>query len=177
MLLIVLIIGIVIGVGAVYLGWPYLLKMQAEKSHYNAKPLLNASELALYNRLVEALPGLHVFTKVSLPAFLGNKNRNSSQGGDRINSKMVDYLVCRQNLTAVAVVEIEESRAIRKAQSGKKTSNKNTSLDIVKHKALAAAGIPVINVNPKQLPGVESIQSTIQSIDLSIQFNKDQAEE
>lgn len=174
MLFTVLLVVILIAAVA-YLAQPYLQARKGGVTRYHAVTVLKASEQTLHARLVEALPGLLVLCKVQLSAFLSAAGNKKLQAVGGIDEKTADYLICRPDYSVIAVVEISSAKLqLRsvKAAAAKKNGGQ-TQLDQIKHRALASAGIPVISVSPRQLPDIESIQQTIQRIDLDILFAKE----
>lgn len=174
MLFTVLLVIILVAAVA-YLGQPYLRTRKSGTTRYRAVTVLKSSEQALYTRLIEALPGLQVFCKVQLSAFLSAAGNAKSQGVGAICEKTADYLICRPDYSVIAVVELESPKLKSRPTSTMpvKKGGEKTTVDQIKHRALASAGIPVISVSPRQLPDIESIQHTIQQIDLDILFAKD----
>ena len=110
---------------------------------YPRRPLSDP-ELILYRRLVLSLPSHIVLAQVSLGRFLGvKKGHNFGQWFNRINRMSADFLVCGQDGSVLAVIELDDashSRADRVAADAKK------------NKALESAGLRMIRWQAKSLP-------------------------
>ena len=100
--------------------------------------LMSGSEMLLYRRLIDALPALLVFPKVSLSQIPGVV---SDDGKDSI-----DFLVCHGDDSRVMVaIEMENDRGV--------IGNKKIALD--------RANIPLVVLNGIDLPDVASLRKLL----------------
>jgi Protein of unknown function (DUF2726) len=93
---------------------------------FESRPPLTAIEQTLYFRLVKSLPECVVLAQVPLSSFLFVKKGNNFQAwNNRINRMSVDYLVCLQDMTIVAAIELDDKtqeRTMRQVADEKKNA-------------------------------------------------------
>lgn len=110
--------------------------------------LLNASEQSLFFRLKEAMPRMQVFPQVSLSQVfnkLGEKEINA------IGKMSVDFLICRENFSIVAAIELQGPDHEFKEEQRQR--------DMRKRNALEAAGIPLVEFWIKDgIPDIKNIR-------------------
>src|ERR1700732_269840 len=77
-----------------------------------AKPLLGRPEQVLYGRLVRAFPGHVILVHVALSRLLAVDRATAATEGPAIAARgrqlVADFVVCRPDFTALAVVEPQE---------------------------------------------------------------------
>lgn len=119
---------------------------------YKAKALLTKNEQEFTTRLIEALPGHHVFTQVSMGALLqpevGYRDNKSEFYRVRgtFAQKIVDYVICDKEYNVKAIVELDD-----------KTHNEGN--DAKRDSMLAEAGYKIIRWHSKNKPSIEQIQA------------------
>lgn len=123
---------------------------EREKPKYLDKfHLLNKCETELYFRLVEAMPKLIVLSQVSMSQLFFLKGKDSYLKVNEIGKKSLDFLVCRQDFSIVAAIELNGPTHEKEVQ--KKRDEK-------KRAALEEAGIPLMVYYPDELPDVAEIR-------------------
>lgn len=117
---------------------------------FYAKRAMSAPEQILYFRLKEALPENMILAQVQLSRLLGVKKGNNYQAWlNRINRMSADFVVCKQDSSVVAVVELDDD-------SHKRTDR--VIADTKKDRALASAGIKVMRWKCSSIPDVVTIR-------------------
>lgn len=117
--------------------------------------LLNAVELTLYERLVEATPALIVFSQVSMSQilFINERTRGRWPKLKEIGWKSVDFLIVRREDTSiVAAIELNGRHHENAVQIAK---------DKVKRNALEQAGIPLIVIEARNIPDVTNLRKLL----------------
>jgi hypothetical protein len=118
---------------------------------YYPKKHLSLSEQVLYYRLIEALPEHKIHAQVQLTWLLGAKKTNNfSNWMNCINRMTADFVVCNQDSSVVAVVELDDA-------SKQKADRQKAKIE--KDKALDEAKIKVIRWHTKAMPNVPVIQA------------------
>jgi very-short-patch-repair endonuclease len=149
LLFLVIIFAVVIGV---------LKKRAALASHdgpwpFYAKKPLSQPEQVLYHRLIGALPECIVLAQVQLSRVLGvKKGFRFNEWNNRINRLSVDFLVCLQDSTVVAAIELDDQTHARDSRK---------EADSRKEKAVTAAGIQLLRWSVKALPDEAAIRQAI----------------
>lgn len=120
-----------------------------------AQPLLSEREQVLYQRLVAAYPDYVVLAQVALSQLLavkpGTANCQSIRG--RYKQLVADFVLCRQDFTAVLVIELDDSShaaADRQFADQRKT------------KAVEAAGLRLVRIPAGPIPSDDEIQRVLQ---------------
>lgn len=120
---------------------------------YYAKKPLSAPEQILYLRLSGALPQHMVLAQVGLSRLLGVKKGSSFHAwNNRINRMSVDFVVCSQDSSIVAVIELDDASHAR---------DDRRIADAKKDRAITAAGIRIIRWQAKALPDEASIKAHV----------------
>lgn len=113
---------------------------------------LSPPEQVVYHRLCKSLPENIVLAQVALSRFLRVKKGNNFQKWfNRINRMSADFVVCAQDSSVLAVIELDDSThegADRKAADAKKD------------RAITAAGIRIVRWNVKAIPDDTAIRAT-----------------
>lgn len=121
-----------------------------------AKRLLSEPEQVLFHRLVRALPGHLVLAQVHVSRVLGvRKGSDAFEWNKRIAWMSYDYVVCTEDATPVAVVELDD-----KSHSGKQ----RIAADARKNKATADAGLPLIRWHVRSIPTEDEIRQTLERV-------------
>lgn len=124
-----------------------------EQWPYYAKTVLSQPEQALYHRLVAALPEHIVLAQVQLSRVLGvRKGFDVNAWNNRINRMSYDFLVCRNDFTVIAVIELDD-------QSHEKAPRIET--DRKKNRVTAATSLPLIRWQVRALPDETSIRQAL----------------
>jgi len=105
------------------------------------KRIWNASELAMYHRLSEALPDHIILAEVGYQAFLSAGNDKSLQG--QIKSRRLDFVVLTQGGDFVAGVELDGSSH---------DNDKAAATDHRKNLLMASAGLRLIRWPADSIP-------------------------
>jgi hypothetical protein len=118
-----------------------------------ARPcLLNTSEQTLYRRLVEVMPNMMVFAQVSMAHLVQMLGRRADQPSRKMVGRSVDFLVCRDDFTILAAIELMWPTQLPDEQG---------NYEDLKRAALEELGIPLIVFRPNQLPDVDGIEKEI----------------
>ncbi len=138
-LAIVLAVGILLIAAVRFVGATRLFRPSFE-----ARPILNKSELRLYRMLCAELPaGWTVMSQMSYGAFLGNRSYKRYM---TINAKRADLVVLDPSLTIAAVIEYQGGGHYG---SSKASRDKAVKSDRVKRQALSEAGLPLLEIPAK----------------------------
>jgi len=105
-------------------------------------------EQVLYHRLREALPDCLIFAQAQLSQVISVKYRTKNPQAwlNKISQKSVDFVVCQQDSSVLAVIELDD-----KSHNNAKQARR----DADKSKALKDAGVKLIRV--REVPSVSSI--------------------
>jgi very-short-patch-repair endonuclease len=123
--------------------WPLEAKRQ----------LLTERERALYQRLVQCLPGHIVLAQVQLLQILNFKRgRRTYAILNRISQLSLDFLILNPDTSIVAAVELDDATHTR---------DNRRQADARKDHALKSAGVPLIRWNAKSLPDEAAIFAAI----------------
>jgi hypothetical protein len=127
-----------------------------EEWPYYAKRVMSAPELDMFRRLQQVLPRHIVLSQVAISRILGvQKGHNFGEWFNRINRMSADFVVCAEDASIVAVIELDDSSHLREDRK---------SADAKKDKALSAAGIRVIRWAIKSLPSDAEIRATLAAV-------------
>jgi hypothetical protein len=155
MLLIILLIVLVIGVLWVLRAASAGKAAQDEVWQLEAKPVLSEPEQMLFQRLVAAYPDYIVLAQVALSQLLkvkpGTSNRESIRG--RYKQLVADFVICRNDFTAVAVIELDDSSHERPDRQ---------RADQTKNRALEAAGLRLVRIPVGSMPSQADLQGILQ---------------
>lgn len=125
--------------------WPLEAKRQ----------LLSERERALYQRLVQTLPGHIVLAQVQLLQVLNfQRGRRTPGVFNRISQLSLDFLILNPDTSIVAAVELDDATHARENRR---------QADARKSHALKSAGIPLIRWNAKALPDAAGILAALTS--------------
>ncbi len=126
---------------------------ERERPKYRDKfQLLNKTEQELYKRLVEATPALVVLAQVSMSQLFHLNRRDGYLQLGEIGRKSIDFLLCRQDFSIVAAIELNGPTH---------ETEKQKRADETKRRTLEDAGIPLAVFFPNDLPDVTTIRRTI----------------
>jgi very-short-patch-repair endonuclease len=118
-----------------------------------AKPLLSRPEQGLYSRLVRAFPGHVVMAQVALSQLLvvtqATANGTRQSAFNRFRQLVADFVICRPDFTALAVIELDDRTHARPVQRER---------DQRKDEFLRAAGIKVVRISVARLPSDEELR-------------------
>jgi len=118
--------------------------------------VLTDRERALYQRLVQALPGHIVLAQVQLLQVLNFKRGQRTQAIlNRFNQLSLDFLILNPDTSIVAAVELDDSTHTREARR---------QADARKDHALKSAGVALIRWNAKSLPDRVAILAAIPTV-------------
>jgi hypothetical protein len=117
-------------------------------AHIQRKRLLTPNEIEFFFRLQRALPSHHIFTQVSFAAFLTDDGKLSKKSSwavrTKFDRKIADYVVCDQNFSIVALVELDDRTHV-------------ASADRHRDALTRAAGYQTLRFQSKQKPSVAEI--------------------
>jgi hypothetical protein len=122
------------------------------------KTLLSRPEQQLYGRLVRAFPGHVILAHVALSRLLVVDLPAGAAGqppAQRFRQLVADFVVCRPDFTALAVVEIDEEPVSRDTLHGKHRR---------KDQVLKAAGIKVIRVSAADIPNEPALKALVAAL-------------
>lgn len=115
------------------------------------KPLLNRAEQVLYGRLVRAFAGHIILAHVELRRLLAVDGRDGAE-------PVADFVVCRADFTALAVIELEDRVA-----SPRMPRDKHHRKD----RQLQAAGIKVIRLPADDIPPEAALKALVATLPLN----------
>jgi len=119
------------------------------------RSLLNRREQLLYGRLVRAFPGHVILSRVELSRLLAADRSAAGDGpaiASRVRQLIADFVVCRADFSAVAVVELDEAEKPRES-----VVERNRRKD----RALQEAGVKVIHLPAHDLPDEAALKALI----------------
>ncbi|MDB6086018.1 MAG: hypothetical protein JWN43_3899 [Gammaproteobacteria bacterium] len=128
-----------------------------------AKPLLSRPEQHLYGRLVRAFPGHVILAHVPLLRFLPMDPHATATEVQAITNRYkhidADFVVCRPDFTALAVIELEDGANPADAQR-----ERQRRMD----RFLQAAGVKVLRVSAGDLPHEPAIKALVAALPLHV---------
>jgi len=119
-----------------------------------ARNLLSAREQSLYERLLSLYPRHQVFVQVALSQLI-DVDRNYPESESiraRYKQLVADFVLCRADLTVVAVIELDD-------RSHKRRDRQDA--DARKTKALVDAGLRLVRIPAGALPSEEELREII----------------
>lgn len=120
---------------------------------YFKKAPLTEPEQVMFHRLREALPEQIILAQVAMSAMVGiRKNENWQTQFNEISRKYVDFVVCNQDFSMRAIIELDDSTHQR---------GERIKADAIKDAAFQAIGVPVVRFDVREMPTVETIRSAI----------------
>lgn len=119
------------------------------------EPVLNRPEQVLYGRLMRAFPGHIILAQVSLSRLL------TVDGMDAAKHGVVDFVICRADFTALAVVELDDRAGAQPSKRGDKARG-NPRQDHL----LRAAGIKVIRLSVEDIPHEPALKALVAALPL-----------
>lgn len=124
---------------------------------YVSKNPLTPTETMFYHQLVEALPDFVVLAQVQLSSFLKvdttkTEWKDYSRWFNPIAQQSVDYLICQQDFSIIAAVELDD-KSHNGANSIKRDTKKNNNLH--------AANVPLIRWHAEAMPEAETIRQIV----------------
>ena len=154
-----IVVALVVGVGLVLVQRQFTARdpmgldaASAPRLMYEQVRPLTDPEQVLYRRLVEALPECVILAQVSFSSFMKPapeegplEARQVRALYARISQKTVDFLVCLQDFTVVAAVEVDDSAH-------------EELRDLRRDELLKSAGITSLHVRVEHIPTVERIR-------------------
>jgi hypothetical protein len=119
-----------------------------------ARNLLSAREQSLYQRLLSLYPKHQVFVQVALSQLIDvDRNHPESESiRARYKQLVADFVLCRSDLTVVAVIELDDRSHERRDRQG---------ADARKTKALADAGLRLVRIPAGALPSEGKLREII----------------
>lgn len=118
--------------------------------YQQVRPLSDA-EQALYWRLVEALPECVILSQVTFSRFMKPDTGGMAPAREyhalrnRISQKTIDFLVCLEDFTVVAAIELDDSTHLEAS-------------DHARDELLRAAGIAVLRMPSRDMPSVARLR-------------------
>jgi hypothetical protein len=119
-----------------------------------ARNLLSPREQSLYQRLLSLYPKHQVFVQVALSQLI-DVDRNYPESESiraRYKQLVADFVLCRSDLSVVAVIELDDRSHERRARQ---------DADARKTKALVDAGLRLVRIPAGDLPSEEELREII----------------
>ncbi len=121
-----------------------------------SKPLLTERETEFYRRLEEMYPEHRIFVQVALSQLLdvlpGTSNRQSVR--NQFQQLVADFVLCRRDLTVVAVIELDDSS--HSAHDRQKADRRKT-------KAVESAGLRLVRIPAGPIPSTVELRRIIRA--------------
>jgi hypothetical protein len=119
-----------------------------------ARSLLSPREQSLYQSLLTLYPGHKLFVQVALSQLIDvDRNHPESESiRARYKQLVADFVLCRSDLSVVAVIELDDRSHERRNRQ---------DADARKTKALADAGLRLVRVPAGALPSTERLQEIV----------------
>lgn len=121
---------------------------------YQRAPL-NATQTAVFARLLKALPGYVVLPKITYDHFLEARDGSSSENTslqNRAGQQLADFLICDKKLRVLLVCQIEDgSHLPARIQE--------------RQKMLEKAGLRLLRWNIEQAPDPDKLLKTVQTLE------------
>jgi hypothetical protein len=128
-----------------------------------ARPLLSRPEQQLYGRLVRAFPGHVILAHVALSRLLAAERTVTATDGqvaaNRGRHLVADFVVCRSDFTALAVVELED-RVRTDRGEGRDAQRAKPRKD----ELLQAAGIKVVRLAADDIPTELALKALVAAL-------------
>jgi very-short-patch-repair endonuclease len=133
-----------------------------EEPPVTAKPLLSRPEQILYGRLVRAFPGHVILAQVALSQLLvvdgARTSGNALSVTNRLRQLVADFVICKPDFSAVAVVELDDRSHARSVQRER---------DDRKDAFLRTAGIKIVRVPGNDIPSELALRALVATLPLS----------
>lgn len=132
-----------LGIGAAALAAAFAIKRVA--GGYSARPVLNKTERRLFSILTSAIatlpaPQPRLLCQVNYGEFLSSRSRAAFF---RINAKRCDFLLVDREFQPVLVIEYQGAGHYGSGAAARRSA---VERDHVKRRALASAGVPLIEI-------------------------------
>jgi Protein of unknown function (DUF2726) len=115
---------------------------------------LTRQELHVLAQLTSAVPECLVLPQVSLSRFLQvAQNRSYQSWFQKVGRRCVDFLVCTGKGDVLGVIELGEGKSQHGGSASEGAARKMESLRM--------AGIPIWNLNPKDLPSLDELREMV----------------
>jgi hypothetical protein len=113
---------------------------------YRQRKLMTENEREFFARLVKALPGHYIFPQVALSGLLEASSTSKQKAHSdrlRIAQQRADFVICDENCTVVAVIELDDrthsakktscaTRALSRPASGRCASSRKASRNLTR---------------------------------------------
>jgi very-short-patch-repair endonuclease len=116
------------------------------------KPVMNGTEKRFFWRLQEALPDHVILAQVALSQLVRQGGLHDPRVWNKIDRKVIDFLVCDSELRVIAAIEIDGPTHTGKTQRQR---------DADKNAALNAAGYRLLRISTDRLPSGDEIRSLV----------------
>ena len=123
--------------------------------------MLSGPERQLYGRLVRAFPGHVILAQVAVGRLLGDRDGAEPEPAASRHRLVADFVVCRPDFTALAVVEFAD--AVREGAA--------RDVQPRKDELLQAAGIKVLRVPAADLPNEAALRALIAGLPVAAAGN------
>lgn len=135
---------------------PIQIRWKDEEWPFYAKRVLTQPEQVLFHRLVNALPDHIILAQVQVSQVLGvHKGFNFYEWNNRINRLSYDFVVCKKDGSALAVIELDDKSH---------ESSERIEADKRKDRATTSAGIRMIRWNVKAMPDENTIKDAFTNL-------------
>jgi hypothetical protein len=156
MSLVVILIAVI--AGAVWVIWETRVGVRRVDDHWPlvARPLLSPRETELYQRLEAIYPDHRIFVQVALSQLLDVLPDWSKRQSVRnqFSQLVADFVLCRRDLTIVAVIELDDSSHLRADRQ---------DADRRKTKAVESAGLRLIRIAAGHIPSEAELRQIIRA--------------
>lgn len=125
--------------------------------------LLNPTQMAIFSRLLKALPGYVVLPKITYDHFLEAKDGSPSENTslqNRASQQLADFIICDRKLRVLLVCQLEDGTQVpARVQE--------------REKMLQKSGLRLLRWNVDQPPDPASLLNTVQTLEkMSAQTSK-----
>ena len=125
-----------------------------------SKPFLSRPEQILYGRLVRAFPGHVILAQVAVSRLLAADPAAVAEDGRALGPRtkvwIADFVICRPDFSAVAVVEIDDRASKPAPRDGLRA----------KHRFLQSVGVKVVRVAADDLPHEAALKTLVAALPL-----------
>lgn len=123
---------------------------------YTRRPIMTATELQVYDLLLDNLPQYMVFPQVQVSRVIESPQENNLYWFNFINRLSYDFVICRTDGTPIVAIEIDDA-------THEQTSRQQA--DTRKDLATTAAGIAMLRWQVDEIPSPAEIVNQLRQLD------------
>lgn len=123
---------------------------------YTRRPIMTATELQVYDLLLENLPNYMIFPQVQVSRVIESPQEKNLYWFNFINRLSYDFVICRPDGTPIVAIEIDDATHEIAARQ---------QADTRKDLATVAAGISMLRWQVNELPNGSEIAEQIRQLD------------